>query len=270
MDSEARRINIIIIEDNKELNNTVRDYLSSLKGFEVTAVAYNGIDGLKAIKENPVDVVLLDIVLPGMDGINILEEFSGIRGQKRPSFIMFTAVSAESLTKRAIELGADYFVLKPFGLELLAKRVEQIYEDRSNKLSEIKPPDTFDILMNEPPAVFASNVLRKIGIQPNLKGYTYLKYAIAAGIGDKGLFESMTKEFYPAIANQYNTTASCVERAIRHSIEKAWGKGANKEIFMLLGYDEYDDRPSNSSFIRSVVEMYSNLNSTDKTPNVFK
>ncbi|MDL2248860.1 sporulation transcription factor Spo0A [Tyzzerella sp. OttesenSCG-928-J15] len=251
-------INIVIIEDNKELNNSIRYYLGLNDRFNVVGCAYDGIEGLRMLNENSVDVVLLDIVLPELDGIRILEEFKDVRGPERPKFIMFTAVSAESFTKRAMELGADYFVLKPFDLGLLVSRIIQVYENGPSRPSEpVVKVDFTTKSRVDSPSSFAINTLRKIGMPSNLKGSTYLKQAIIMGIENRDLLDSMTKGLYPAIAKKYETNPACVERAIRHAIGKTWERGDSSGFFAAMGYSRpSDSKPTNSALITYIVEMF--------------
>jgi len=254
-------INVAIIEDNVDLHQSIRYFLEQNDRFNVVGCAYDGIEGLKILKENPVDVALLDIVLPGLDGIKILEEFKDVRGPTRPKFIMFTAVSAESFTKRAMELGANYFVLKPFDLTLLVDRIIQIHENNSGRSHEsiVKVDDFY--LNSKPdnsPSAYAMSMLHKIGMPSNLKGSTYLKQAILMGIENRELLESMTKALYPAIAKKYNTNSACVERAIRHAIGKTWERGDASGFFRNMGYAYPDDpKPTNSALIAYITDLYS-------------
>jgi len=253
-------INVAIIEDNRELHQSIRYFLEQNDRFNVVGCAFDGIEGLKILNENRVDVALLDIVLPGLDGIRILEEFKDVRGPSRPKFIMFTAVSAESFTKRAMELGANYFVLKPFDLTLLVNRIIQIHENSSGRPFEsiVKVDDFYaNSRPDNSPSSFAMSILHKIGMPSNLKGSTYLKQAIIMGIENRELLESMTKALYPAIAKKYNTNSACVERAIRHAIGKTWDRGDTSGFFRNMGcIYPVDSKPTNSALIAYITELY--------------
>jgi len=253
-------INVAIIEDNVDLHQSIRYFLEQNDRFNIVGCAYDGIEGLKILRENRIDVVLLDIVLPGLDGIKILEEFKDVRGPRRPKFIMFTAVSAESFTKRAMELGANYFVLKPFDLSLLVNRIIQIHESGSSRPIETSVKVDEFYLNTRPdnsPSAFAMSMLHKIGMPSNLKGSTYLKQAIMMGIENRDLLESMTKALYPAIAKKHNTNSACVERAIRHAIGKTWERGDTSGFFRTMGYSYPDDsKPTNSALIAYITDLY--------------
>ena len=252
-------INVAIIEDNKELHKSIHYFLEQNNRFNVVGRAYDGVEGLKVLNDNHVDVALLDIVLPELDGIRILEEFKNVRGLKRPKFIMFTAVSAESFTKRAMELGADYFVLKPFDLTLLVSRIIQVYENNSGRPFEsiVNLDGYTNIRPDTTPSTFAMSMLHKIGMPSNLKGSTYIKQAIIMGIENKDLLGSMTKSLYPTIAKKYNTNSACVERAIRHAIGKTWDRGDQNGFFRTMGciYPQ-DSKPTNSALITYITDLY--------------
>lgn len=253
-------INVAIIEDNKELHKSIRYFLEQNDRFNVVGCAFDGVEGLGILNNNHVDVALLDIVLPELDGIRILEEFKDIRGPARPKFIMFTAVSAESFTKRAMELGADYFVLKPFDLTLLVSRIIQVHENNTGRISDsIINLDLYGATKQEnTPSSFAMGVLHKIGMPSNLKGSTYLKQAIVMGIENKDILGSMTKALYPAIAKKYNTNSACVERAIRHAIGKTWDRGDSSGFFRNMGCSHPGDgKPTNSALIAYITDLYS-------------
>lgn len=257
------KIRVAIIEDNIELADVIKAYLMKSSKYEIVGIEHDGESGLKLIYEKDIDVVMLDMVLPVIDGIAILERLKGFKGSKRPSFIMFTAVSAEALTQKALKLGADYFILKPFDLELMERRIQQVYYSRGNK-DETEDPPANDIRKHinyGSPCQYVTSVLKATGMTPNLKGYTYLKSAIITAIENNEEIFSITKTVYPMLAEKYSTTSSCVERAIRHAIKKGWEDENGRQAAEQLGFSMYaGKRPSNSVFIRSVAEMYHNLN----------
>ncbi|MBE6011084.1 sporulation transcription factor Spo0A [Anaeropeptidivorans aminofermentans] len=257
------KIRVAIIEDNIELADLIKAYLIKSGKYEIVGIEHDGESGLRLIYEKDIDVVMLDMVLPVIDGITILERLKGFKGSKRPSFIMFTAVSAEALTQRALKLGADYFILKPFDLELMERRIQQVYysRERQNETDALPLSDVKKHINYESPCQYVSSVLKATGMAPNLKGYTYLKTAIITAIENNEEIFSITKTVYPMLAERYSTTSSCVERAIRHAIKKGWEDEKGRKAAEQLGFSMYEGkRPSNSVFIRSVAEMYHNIN----------
>lgn len=247
---------MVIVDDNTELANSICAYLEKESEFQIMGVASDGISGLNLIKDVQPDIALIDIMLPLKDGIGILEDLGEIARKsenfKCPICIMLTAVNHESMTKKSMELGAEYIILKPFDLELLKRRIYQIFEYKDQN-SDIKYFIGDSKLKSK--EEFVTETLQKVGIPFNLKGYHYLKSAINMSILDSKLLESITKLLYPAVAKECNTTPSRVERDIRHSIEVAWTKGFGQTYYDIIGYRSINnEKPTNSAFIACVVE----------------
>jgi two-component system response regulator (stage 0 sporulation protein A) len=218
--------------------------------FEIVFVAYDGASGLSSILEKAPDVVILDILLPERDGISILEYMRDIK--ERPVFIMLTAVGQENITRQVLELGANYVILKPFNMDILLKRVLELYSVK-NKVSENDFFIEATPKINKDEAI--TTMLQKIGIPINLKGYNYLKIAASLSLDDPKLLESITKLLYPTIAKECGSTASRVERDIRHSIEVAWGRGKGQYYYDMIGYGgASEEKPTNGAFISTIVE----------------
>ncbi len=227
---------------------------------------------------------MLDMILPMKDGISILEflKNSNLDRKLTLTIIMLTAVSNEYITSRALSLGADYLILKPFDFNLLHKRILQIYEHKCsiifNKIYDKNTVKEFftEVLHNkveynvqenkdsnyENPESYVVKQLIEIGMSPNLKGFNYLKDAIILCIEEPKKINSMTKILYPDVAKIYNTTSASVERAIRHAITITWekNKGENNH-FNLDCLKIYTEKPKNSSFILAIAKEYRNRKS---------
>lgn len=219
---------------------------------------------MELIRDNHIDVVLLDIILPLRDGISILEEIRGFKNDNRPSVIMLTAISNDNFINRSLELGASYFMLKPFDVSLLSKRIIEVYESKNkfntnpyyNVIEEVKADPNNEETLD----VYITNTLKQAGITKNLKGYGYLKTAVKLTIQDYSLIGSITKVLYPMIAKEHGTTVSCVERSIRHALTLAWDKKNCKDFYRKLGYFvEENLKPTNRSFIIAIVGDYKNM-----------
>ncbi len=250
------KIKVGMADDNREVVHLIEEYLSSQQDIEVVGVAYNGLECLQMIDEKKPDVLLLDIIMPHMDGLGVLEEIRN-RGTYFPNVIMLTAFGQEDVTKKAVELGADYFVLKPFDMENLINHIREI----NGKPSEVikKSPGAMHAQHEaKVPNLDASitNIIHEIGVPAHIKGYMYLREAIAMVYHDIDLLGSITKVLYPDIAKKYNTTSSRVERAIRHAIEVAWSRGNIDSISSLFGYtiSMSKAKPTNSEFIAMVAD----------------
>ncbi|MBW9171366.1 sporulation transcription factor Spo0A [Clostridium estertheticum] len=262
---EEKKINIIIVDDNKEFCNILNDYLLTQKDIVVTGIAQNGIEAIKLIEEKKPDLVVLDIIMPILDGLGVLERLNTMEIQPRPRIIILSAVGHEKITQRAISLGADYYVIKPFDMEVFANRIRQtlnenICNDEAPKTISYAGNDEINTNRSMPVDVDMigqiTNIIHEIGIPANLKGYMFVREAINMVVKDIDLLSSVTKELYPLVGEKFNTTASRVERAIRHAIEVAWNREQVETITNLFGYTINNEKgkPTNSEFIAMVAD----------------
>lgn len=260
----TKKIKVAIVEDNIDLCKIISDYLHKNELIQVIGTANDGEKALELVLNNEIDVLLLDAILPKRDGISVLEEIQSNKVKQKISVIMLTAISNEDFVHRALKLGASYFMLKPFDIVLLSKRVIEIYESKMNTLNTLKESSYNNIQTEyietnteESLEGYLTNILKQAGIPINLKGYNYLKTAIALTIKDYEVISSITKVLYPLVAKEHDTTVSCVERSIRHAIGVTWNKNHNEEFYTSLGYSlENKLKPTNRSFIISIVEDY--------------
>ena len=246
-----------MVDDNRELVNLLDEYLSSQDDIEVLGVAFNGQDCLNMLQDKQPDVLVLDIIMPHLDGLAVLERLRELNLEKQPNVIMLTAFGQEDVTKKAVDLGAAYFILKPFDMENLASRIRQV----SGKTAPIIKRNSGSNVVrteNSPKNLDASitSIIHEIGVPAHIKGYLYLREAISMVYNDIELLGSITKVLYPDIAKKFNTTASRVERAIRHAIEVAWSRGNIDSISSLFGYtvSMSKAKPTNSEFIAMVAD----------------
>ena len=256
----VKKVKVCIIDDNRELVRLLDDYISSQEDMEVIGVAYNGKDCLNMLGNMERDVVLLDIIMPHLDGLAVLEKVRENSQGKIPNIIMLTAFGQEDVTKKAVELGASYFILKPFDMDHLGSTIRLVSGQPSSS-NHTKSPfqnqyrSSFE---NKPRNLDASitSIIHEIGVPAHIKGYLYLREAISMVYNDIELLGSITKVLYPDIAKKYNTTASRVERAIRHAIEVAWSRGNIESISTLFGYtvSMTKAKPTNSEFIAMVAD----------------
>jgi two-component system, response regulator, stage 0 sporulation protein A len=255
----VKKIKVCIVDDNRELVSLLEEYISNQNDMEVIGVARNGQECLNLLKEKDPDVLVLDIIMPHLDGLAVLEKLRDMKKDKLPNVIMLTAFGQEDVTKKAVELGAAYFILKPFDMENLVNHIRQVSGKsmqlikRSNNNTINKQPAE-----NKPKNLDASitSIIHEIGVPAHIKGYLYLREAISMVYNDIELLGSITKVLYPDIAKKYNTTASRVERAIRHAIEVAWSRGNIESISNLFGYtvSMSKAKPTNSEFIAMVAD----------------
>lgn len=246
-------ITAAIVDDNRDFCQMLRDYFNKQDDFEVIAVGYNGLDALNIIETQKPDVMVLDIIMPHLDGIGVLEKTRNMKGEDVPKFVMLTAFGQEQLTKRIADLGAAYYILKPFNLDVLATRIRQLCNHELPLDSVLM---TNNASSNQKIETEISQFLHQFGIPANIKGYTYLRDAIRMVTEEVELLSGVTKILYPLIAEKNQTTPSRVERAIRHAIEVAWRRGNLDAINTLFGFtvDCGRGKPTNSEFIAMVAD----------------
>lgn len=253
------KIKVFVVEDTRELVGLLEEYISSQDDMEIIGVAHNGQECLEMLEDTDPDVMLLDIIMPHLDGLAVLEKLRDLKKGIIPNVIMLTAFGQEDVTKKAVELGASYFILKPFDMEHLAGHIRQV--SGKAKTMPRKPASINygrSAAEQKPKNLDASitSIIHEIGVPAHIKGYMYLREAISMVYNDIELLGSITKVLYPDIAKKFNTTASRVERAIRHAIEVAWSRGNIDSISSLFGYtvSMSKAKPTNSEFIAMVAD----------------
>ncbi|SIT81613.1 sporulation transcription factor Spo0A [Edaphobacillus lindanitolerans] len=251
------KIKVAIADDNRELVKTMLQYFENHPEIEVTGTAANGKLCLSMLEEQSPDVLLLDIIMPHLDGIGVLEELRADGRAENMDIIMLTAFGQEEIMKQAAELGASYFILKPFEFERLVHQILQMKGGRTVK----QPTSVLDSGRQQTVSKKAIDtavtaIIKEIGVPAHIKGYAFLREAITMVYNDVDLLGSVTKVLYPEIAEKFSTTPSRVERAIRHAIEVAWNRGNYEVISKMFGYTVHHmkSKPTNSEFIAMVSD----------------
>ncbi len=251
---ETNKIRILLADDNKDFSDIVYAHLKKQPDMEVLAIAQDGVEAYTMILEEKPDVVLLDCIMPHLDGLGVLEKINNSNLDKKPMSIIFSAISQEKVTQRAIDLGAEYYIVKPFDLDALVARIRQL------KIQKVTDNNIIINNKNSAAANLESKVtsmLHEIGVPAHIRGYNYMREAIMMAINDMDILNYITKELYPSIAKKCNTTPSRVERAIRHAIEVAWNRGKIDAIDNLFGYtiNNHKGKPTNSEFIALIADQ---------------
>ncbi len=251
---------VLLVDDNQEFCNMLADYVNEQEDMEVIGLAYNGNQALEIMEEEQPDLLILDIIMPHLDGLGVLERIKDRPELKSMTTIMLTAFGQDSITKRAMELGADYFILKPFDMDVLLHRirqvsnnglpVSQIHERSLSSAYTAKKKKNGDI------KTLVTKMIHEIGVPAHIKGYMFLREAIILVYNDPELLGCITKILYPKIAEANNTTPPRVERAIRHAIEVAWNRGNIDVLRQFFGYtiNASKSKPTNSEFIAMVAD----------------
>ena len=249
-----RKISILLADDNKEFCDTLINYLEKNDDLEIIGVAYDGVEAYNKIVDTKPDIAIIDGVMPRLDGLGVLEKLS-LRQQPDhvPICIVLSVITQDKITQKAMELGADYYIAKPFDLEALVSRLRHLKE----QLSHPQPQSVKEAInksINLETKV--TGILHEIGVPAHIRGYHYMREAIIMAVEDIDVLNYITKELYPTIAKKCNTTPSRVERAIRHAIEVAWSRGKVDVIDQMFGYtiNNHKGKPTNSEFIALIAD----------------
>jgi len=260
------RIKVFVADDNYDFNAVLREYINRQEDMEVVGNALDGAEALEKIIATKPDIAVLDLIMPNLDGMSVLERLSAeydAENSKRPIFLILTALSHDNVVQKAIELGADYYIVKPFDMSALASRIRQMNKrDAKSQSASISrmlmqlPPEEDHAADMVPIERRVTSILHDIGVPAHIRGYNYMREAIIMAVNDSEVLNYITKELYPAIAKKCNTTSSRVERAIRHAIEVAWSRGQIDSIDALFGYtvSKHKGKPTNSEFIALIAD----------------
>ena len=243
------------------LLTTMKEYcLAKEEDMLVVCRAKNGEEIYEQIKQKQPDVVLLDIIMPKMDGLTVIDKVNKDESiQKRPAFIIMSAIGQETITEDAFSLGVNYYIMKPFDQEMIVNRIRHIKSSMGKKLHDTRKVHAYENqneYLERNLESDVTNMIHEIGVPAHIKGYQYLRDAIIMVISDMDMLNSVTKVLYPSIAKKNHTTASRVERAIRHAIEVAWSRGKMDTIDSLFGYtvSTGKGKPTNSEFIALIAD----------------
>ena len=250
------QVRVVVADDNAQLLSMIAEYLRQQNGIEIVGVASNGLEALRLIQAELPDVLICDMIMPQMDGYGVLEQLASMRLAKRPGVIALTALGRDDFITRAINLGACYYMVKPFDFSILAQRVFETAGEMALAEaigSRLRKENTSG---EENLEERIANLFLTVGIPAHIKGYQYLREAVKMVIDNPDLMGRITKELYPGIAHRFGTTSSKVERAIRHAIEVAWNRGRIEALDEAFGRNvcSLDDKPTNGEFIALVSD----------------
>lgn len=260
------KIKVLIADDNTSLVQLLAKYIKQQNDMEVIGIAKNGKEALDMILNTMPDVVLLDEIMPYLDGLGVLEKINMLKIDKKPIYILLSIIGQDNIIQKAILAGADYYIAKPFDIEVLIKRIREIKvfkqgQIRNNFMVGESKQKYIELSQKEKKnkenlEKLVTNIIHEIGVPAHIKGYQYLREAIMMVVNDNNGINQITKSLYPKIAFKYNTIPSRVERAIRHAIEVAWERGS-PEIFITIFGNTISDRkgkPTNAEFIAMISD----------------
>jgi len=254
---EKKLTKIVIVDDNLDFCQILQDYFKKQADMQIVGIGHNGLEALELIKEKKPDVLILDVIMPHLDGIGVLEKLNSSGSEKKPTVIMLSAVGQEKITSKALNLGAEYYIIKPFDIEALVTRIREMNDtnifvnENEGVILQRRGRSVSRDLETE-----VTSVIHEIGVPAHIKGYQYLRDSIMMSVENMEILDFITKELYPTIAKKYSTTPSRVERAIRHAIEVAWERGSTDFIDKLFGYtvNHRKGKPTNSEFIALISD----------------
>lgn len=252
-------VKIAIADDNEKMLNIMGKVLAEQNDFEVVGMATNGLEIINIIKDKQPDIVLLDIIMPQIGGLTVMEKVKTDKDvTKEPTFIVISAVGRESVTEDAFNMGATYYIMKPFDNQMLINRIRYVKSNKKlldNKRAALVT-DNSEAVSDRSLEADITEIIHDIGIPAHIKGYQYLRDSIMLSVKDNDVINSITKILYPTIAKKYQTTSSRVERAIRHAIEVAWNRGNTDTLNGLFGYtiSNGKGKPTNSEFIALIAD----------------
>ncbi|MGI6669910.1 MAG: sporulation transcription factor Spo0A [Acetivibrionales bacterium] len=237
-------ISVLVVDDNIKFCDMLCKYIDNTGDINVAGIAMNGVNAIEMIKAQKPDVVILDIILPEIDGIGVLERTQDISPDKRPVFIVLSAIGKELVIQKAVELGADYYVIKPFDIEMLIKYIRMLHAERKAMRKAIshrpvKPAyQVHETVENRTERIIAG-LIKRMGITPNVAGYRYLREAAALAVNQPALLNSVVRLIYPVLAEKHNTTVKGIDKAIRCAIDSGYKKMKNKGILDTPDSNQY-------------------------------
>jgi two-component system response regulator (stage 0 sporulation protein A) len=238
------KIKLLMADDNHAVLSQLSDFFSRKADIEIAGCAHDGVEALALIEKTAPDILLLDIIMPRLDGFAVLEALAGAG----PRAIMVTGLAGDEFIGRAMRLGASYYMVKPVDTQVLYARIKEVAGMKGDSVAE--PRATPMRSRDEQ----VTGLFLSIGIPAHIKGY--LREAVRMVLEDRDLLGRITKELYPGIARHFGTSASKVERAMRHAIEVAWSRGRLESVNRLYGYKVFsaEDKPTNGEFIALVAD----------------
>lgn len=256
------KLNIVLADDNESMLEMMDSIISRENDLNVVGKARDGESTLALIREKKPQVVLMEIIMPKIDGFGVIEKVQEDDTIQCPEFVMLSAVNNDTITEEAFDLGANYIFIKPLDKGRLINRLKRIKSVMDKNAGTVQKMSKSGVgnnnieISDRMLELEITNIIHEIGVPAHIKGYQYIRDAIIMSVKNSEMINSITKLLYPEISRRYHTTPSRVERAIRHSIEVAWGRGNTDVIEDYFGYTVSDGKgkPTNSEFIALIAD----------------
>lgn len=248
------KIRVMLADDNRSVLKLLSDFLGQKPEIEIAAAVSDGGMIGETVRKCMPDVLVMDIIMPRKDGFMALEEINRMEQVIRPKVIVLTGLSRDDFIMRAIGLGASYYMVKPFDMHVLYNRIVEIARE---EIRSVSAPETEETESGESVDEQITNLFLTLGIPAHIKGYQYLREAVRMVLDNHEIINRITKELYPGIAQKFDTSASKVERAMRHAIEVAWTRGRLDTVNQMYGYKVFakEDKPTNGELVSCVSEL---------------
>lgn len=248
---------VLVVDDHSSLRKIMAEFLRKQEGIDVVKEAGNGVEALKRLSEERFDILVTDIVMPMMDGYTLLEEMQRLQLNPMPKVIVATALGRDDFVLRAVQMGVMFYLVKPFEVEHLLGHIKEIRESDMGLPAAVRTnvsPARTQSLDERLSSLFLT-----IGIPAHIKGYHFLREGVKLVVDNPDIINRITKELYPGIARHFGTSASKVERAIRHAIEVAWNRGRIDTLNNMFGCKVCtpEDKPTNGEFIAMIADKLS-------------
>lgn len=250
-------VKIMIVKRDKREIEQLKTIINAVPSYDLTDICENGLDAVRKITEKEPDILIMDEVLPGKDILEITDEVIHSKKCKNVRIILCGSKTHKEYLDFIYYKVADRLVLRILDLPYDERKVREVIDD----VMKSKRNDNYQKLVEKGDDSMAletviTDIIHEIGVPAHIKGYQYLRSAILMAVNDMDILNSITKQLYPSIAKEYGTTASRVERAIRHAIEVAWGRGSMDTINELFGYtiNAGKGKPTNSEFIALIAD----------------
>lgn len=254
----AKKYRVIVADDDPMFADTIGRTIRQNNDFELLAMASDGREVLDMMRISAPDAVVMNLNMPNIDGIGVLERVKPKENRNAPIFVVVSSMKSDKIAANCVEMGASYFMRKPLEPDCLIERLRMFLND-DNESDEVSGAVSLTTARRKPAndiEMMVTEIIHEIGIPAHIKGYQYLRHAIMMVIDDLDVINSITKELYPTVAKDFNTTPSRVERAIRHAIEVAWDRGDTEVLNSFFGYTIANSKgkPTNSEFIAMIAD----------------
>lgn len=244
-------VSVLVVDDDEEYSQALGDHIRLYDEFVFAGYAVNGEEAMEMVRLTSPDVIILDLLMPKLDGLGFLRRLDGMGLRKRPQIIINSSSFLTNMIDVVQKYNVDYMIIKPQSFQDICAVIRDITSVKENKVNVVEKEK-----QDEDKQI--ADFLHHLGVPSHLSGYKYMRLGLRLAIHDMSILESITGKLYPAIAEHYNTKNCCVERAIRHAIGVSWVRGNKKLINDVFGYsaDDGANRPTNAEYLAMAADDF--------------